>query len=556
MDARTFGMLFREPYDRPEDRGGASPRYRLERRDGMIVEKDVAVTLRDGVRIFVDVFRPADDRPAAPIIAWSPYGKHIPNQPERYVNAGIDPADVNADTAFEAPNPHLFVPRGFAVIVADIRGTWYCEGDATFISQQESEDFFDLIEWAGTQPWSNGKVGLSGVSYLTVSQWRVAGLHPPHLAAINPWEGWTDTYREVCRHGGIPDTSFWPYIHRRWGASTTRIEDLAALTEQHPLFDEYWASKVPDLEEVTVPAYVVACWADQGLHLRGTLEGYKRISSEQKWLEVHGRKKWAYYYAPDSVRRQLAFFDHFLRDIDNEVPDWPRVNLEIRERYFVGEMRAEGGWPIKRTQYRRLYLNPDAGTLEPDPPASVSSLSYDATDVGELPGHAAFTLRFDEDCELTGHMSLHLYLCIDEGDDADIFVGIQKLDRDGAIVPFAYYSQFDDGPVALGWLRSSHREIDDEKSTEFQPVLTHERTVKLTPGEVTRHEIEIWPSSTLFRSGESLRLVIQGTDINRYSKETAPVYFRHEASVNRGRHTVFGGGEHASCLVVPVIPAA
>src|SRR5208337_4318913 len=107
------------------------------------------------------------------------------------------------------------------------RGMWYSEGDATFISPEEGEDLYDLIEWAGTQPWSNGKVGLSGVSYLAFAQWHVAALQPPHLAAINPWEGWSDTYREVAYQGGIPDTRVWPLLFYLWGVGTNRIEDLA-----------------------------------------------------------------------------------------------------------------------------------------------------------------------------------------------------------------------------------------------------------------------------------------------------------------------------------------
>ncbi|MBL4891969.1 MAG: CocE/NonD family hydrolase [Rhizobiaceae bacterium] len=82
--------------------------------------------------------------------------------------------------------------HGYAVINVDPRGTWHSEGRATYLSPEEAEDFADVIEWAGTRDWSNGNVGFSGVSYLTSSQWLVAELNPPHLKAINPWEGWTD----------------------------------------------------------------------------------------------------------------------------------------------------------------------------------------------------------------------------------------------------------------------------------------------------------------------------------------------------------------------------
>ena len=172
----------------------------------------------------------------------------------------------------------------------------------------EALDCYDLIEWAGTQPWSTGRVGLSGVSYLASIQWFVAALAPPHLAAINPWEGWSDTYREVARHGGIPETCFWRYLPSRWGHSVTEVEDLAAEDAEHPLYDAFWASKSAPLERITVPAFVVASWSDQGLHTRGTLEGFKQIASRQKWLEVHGRKKFLRARPDGTAARVLRSF--------------------------------------------------------------------------------------------------------------------------------------------------------------------------------------------------------------------------------------------------------
>ena len=173
---------------------------------------------------------------------------------------------------------------------------------------------------------------MTGVSYLTAIQWQVAPLRPPHLAAINPFEGFSDWYREFAYHGGIPETSFLPRGTGNLQYSTTRTEDTLANALAHPLYDAYWASKECDLEAIDVPAYVVASWSDHGLHTRGTLEAYKRMRSKQKWLEVHGRKKWHYYYEPSNVERQRAFFDHFLKAPGTSVPAWPKVLLEVRER--------------------------------------------------------------------------------------------------------------------------------------------------------------------------------------------------------------------------------
>ena len=363
--SKTYQYRYRAPRNTPEERGGKPPSYSriVENEHAMIIERDVAIPMRDGKQLYANIFRPADERPVPPIIAWSPYGKHVPFDPRRFLNAGVKDGDTSQYTAFEAPDPAFWIPNGYAVITVDVGGTWYSEGTAHYLSPEEAQDFYDAIEWAGTQSWSNGRVGLSGVSYLAQLQWRVAELNPPHLAAINPWEGWTDTYREVATHGGIPDTHFWPTLWNRWGASKSRIEDLEAETKEHPLFDDFWRSKAADFSKITVPAFVVASWTDQGLHTRGTFEGFKHIASKQKYLIAHGQKKWAHYYVPENMLRLRAFFDHVLKGADNEVKDWPKVLVEIRERNGVAKLRAESEWPLARTQYTKLYLDAATGRM-------------------------------------------------------------------------------------------------------------------------------------------------------------------------------------------------
>jgi len=549
------GYLFRLPWSTPESRAGRPPQPRTEKLRGMLIERDVAVAVAPGETIYIDVYRPDTQIPAAPLIAWSPYGKHNPAPIGiLYPRSGVRPEHTSEITTFEAPDPVYWVPHGYAIITADIPGTWYSQGRATYCSPEEARAFAGLIEWAGTQPWSNGRVGLSGVSYLTTSQWRVAELSPPHLAAINPWEGWTDTYREVVRHGGIPETSFWPYIWARWGASVTEVEDLAAETAAHPFYDDFWRSKSADLEKITVPAFVVASWSDHGLHSRGTLEGFRRISSVQKWLDVHGRKKWAYYYDPESVERQRVFFDYFLHDRGPGPVDWPAVRMEARESYYRGRHRTASQWPPAETDYRRLYLRASSGSLEPEPGEAEEQVSYDSLGSGLAPRRAQFEISFGSPIELIGHTVATLYLSAPEAqsEDLDVFVALFKLDAQGRPVPFPYYAQFEDGPVAVGWQRASHREPDRERSTPYLPVLAHQRALPVPRGEIVRLDIEVLPSGTRFEAGERLRLVVQGTDVNRYPKPA--VYARHEDTVNSGPHVVHTGGRFASCLVIPVLP--
>ena len=528
------------------------PLFSEIREHGLRIERNLTVRLRDGVRIFVDVYRPdgaAGERNLPALLGWSPYGKHNTSPRLAWPAAGVQDGWMSAYTAFEAPDPLFWCQRGYAVVYPDPRGSWYSEGELRHGGMGESEDCFDLIAWLGEQSWSNGKVGMTGVSYLTAIQWQVAPLHPPNLAAINPFEGFSDWYREFAYHGGIPETGFLPRGSGNLKYSTTRTEDTLANARAHPLHDAYWTSKECDLDAIEVPAYVVASWSDHGLHTRGTLEAYKRMRSKQKWLEVHGRKKWAYYYEPAHVEKQRQFFDHFLKQASVAVPAWPKVLIEVRERANVGTFRGEREWPLARTEFRKLYLDAEQGALLDAPVFAASEARYDplAED-----GRAVFDYVFAADTELTGHMKLHLWVEAVGANDMDLFVGLQKLDRRGEVVPFVFYALLENGPVALGWLRASHRELDSRRSTPEQPVHTHTREQLLAPGVRVPVEIEIWPSSTLFRAGERLRVVVQGQDVMREGLPNAP-FARHEDTRNRGTHVVHTGAAFDSYLLVPVI---
>jgi uncharacterized protein len=530
--------------------GGCPPlEHRLVRADGMLIEYDAPVRMRDGVEIYVDVFRPETAEKVPVIVAWGPYGKHAPVKYDIFPKHGVEPAWVSKYAGFEAPDPLYWTRHGYSVVNVDPRGMWHSQGDATFYSAQEAQDVYDFIEWAGSQPWSNGKVGMSGVSYLAIVQWRAAAERPPHLAAINPWEGVSDRYREMAYHGGIPEDRFGPmWRSRRVPYSEHRVEDTVAMYADHPLWDSYWESKTPDLSRIEVPAFVVASWSDQGLHTRGTLEGFKQIRSEHKWLEIHGRKKWQYYYQPDNVDRLRLFFDRFLKGVENEVDAWPKVRLEVRDRFYVGEFRAEDEWPLARTRYEKLYVDAANGTLRSSPSEGEASMSYQPAS-GE---RAEFVHRFGSTTELIGPMKLRLWVEAQGSDDMDLFVGVRKLDTHGEVVPFSYLNALEDGPVALGWLRVSHRELDPRRSTPERPWHTHRREQRLVPGEIVPVDIEIWPSGTRFAPGEQLLVVVQGSDVQSYPPGV--VSMGHSVTRNAGTHVIHSGGRYDSHLLVPVIP--
>ena len=530
-------------YGRP---AGPAVNTREEQVDGLRILRDVPVEMRDGVTIYTDIYLPegAGSQPIlGTIVGWAAFGKH--NTSDRLPpSTGLPAGSISRHTAFEVTDPVFWCPKGYAIVFPDPRGAWNSEGAYVQVGQ-EIEDAYDLCEWLGVQPWSNGKVAFTGVSYPGTIAWGVAAKNPRHLAAIMPWEGFTDMYREFAYHGGIRETGHTFLVDKIVKWEGKKSEAIKANYDAHPFDDEYWAYKRPDLSKITVPAYVCGSWSDQGLHCRGTFEGFRHIRSDQKWLQAHGRQKWAEYYKPENVQRQLQFFDKFLLGKDSGIEERPPVEIEIRERAFVGEIRAEQEWPLARTEHRKLFLGANGATSFV-PFSDSSSISYDAQT-----GSAIFEHKFEEDTELTGYMNLTLFVEAQGSHDLDLFVGLLKFDAQGDYVGLPYFSYHTDGPVALGWLRASHRELA-ESATPAQPIHVHRREQPLHAGEIVEANVEIWPSSTLFRKGETLRIVVQGHDL--YTYEHAHEYGSHLDTRNAGKHAVHFGPNYPSNLLLPVIP--
>ncbi len=291
--------------DSDEDRGAVT--YPLP--GGVLVERDIWVQMRDGVRLNATVFRPEVEGRYPVIMCVTVYGKdRCPNDYStlpKIRNSGnaVGTLRISDVTPWEAPDPGFWVPNGYVVLVADARGYYRSEGEAGIYSEKDPEDYEDLIGWAGVQPWSTGAVGLSGVSYLAISQWMCASTtKPAHLKAIVLWEGASDLLRDIVEHGGIPETRFLPGYYsgslaRGAGeAVAERGQKLIEASARHPF----------PLETIEVPALVCGSWSLQGLHSRGAFEGFMRISSKRKWLYTHGGCEWDRYYSADAVEWQKA----------------------------------------------------------------------------------------------------------------------------------------------------------------------------------------------------------------------------------------------------------
>jgi predicted acyl esterase len=526
----------------------------------IIAEKDVPIPMRDGLKLAANIFRPAGPGKFPVIIAFTAFSKDgLWSSNRNGWGMAYEPYSptITGSTAFEAEDPLFWVNHEYALAIVDPRGFYRSPGQIRtaeidgVVGEQAvlheglwARDMYDAIEWAGTQEWSSGNVGMSGVSILGFSQWRAAALNPPHLKAFIPWEAQTDYYRDVMFRGGVPDTEWGKLIGRHrlthnpaWPLPEKEDPPPPVVKEE----DEF-------LAEITAPALICATWSNHGVHTRGAFRAFRKISSLQKWLYTHGRQEWSEFYTAEAQTIRKLFFDHFLKGIDSRILDIPGVRLETRETLDRYSVRHEKDFPVPGTKYRRFFLDATDGRLKPEKNSRQSKADYDSA-----AGKAVFDHKFDRDTELTGYMSLKLWVSPEEAEDMDIFVTLRKLDRSGQEVFFDAWLMLGRYPVAFGWLRLSHRELDKEKSTPWEPYLKSVtgpgETMK--PGQIVPCEVPILPSGTLFREGETLRLVVSGIF---GGGEIKNVPYGFNASVNKGTHSIYTGGKYGSYLLVPVVP--
>lgn len=513
----------------------------------IMVEQDVPVPLRDGVTIRVDIYRPVGDEVCPSIMGWSPYGKRgsfLNNDDFGHpTRMDVPVAWEDGLNKFEAPNPAYWVAHGYAVIAPDSRGTFMSEGDVRTWGEQEPMDEYDLIEWVAEQPWSNGKVGLTGNSMLAMSQWFVAAMRPPHLTAIAPWEGASDIYRDVFARGGIPETIFTEGIFSHIYGNN-RTEDPVAMIKKYPRYNAYWESKRADLEQIEVPAYIVASWTNI-LHTNGTCAGWRDISSKEKWLRVNNTHEWTDYYDPANVEDLRCFFDHYLKGLDNGWEATPPVRLAVLDPGNTDTLnRGEKDFPLSRQKFIAYYLGA-TGQLDTNISSEAAEFSYDSSGVEGV----SFRMTFDKETELTGYMKLKLWVEARGNDDMDLFAFVRKIDAAGNIqMPTVVTDRTHVGPN--GRLRVSLRATDPARSTTSEPFMTFDHEEKLRQGEIVPVEIGFWPYSIRWQAGESLELLIIGADL--LVRPEFP-QFPRIPTINHGRHVVHVGGSYDSHLLVPSI---
>ncbi|MDQ2740595.1 MAG: CocE/NonD family hydrolase [Actinomycetota bacterium] len=583
---------------------GAAARNELRRNIRGIVKKtDVKIPLRDGSFICADVFHPADDCQYPVVMNQGFYGKSfdhgcIGNEAEaqqkeeledRYFTGNPDGLQYENH---ESVDSSVWVPSGYVCVRVDARGVGNSPGLQAPFSVQQAADYYDAIEWAGTQPWSNGNVGLWGMSYLAMTQHAVASLQPPHLKAMIALGTDADLYNEAIYGGGLFGEGFWTWWQAAmtghnyngerqetdWLARmlATPFNDLSAYGPQGSIFMQ------PELEKATAPVWIVGPQTGIVIHQLGSSETFIR-STGVKAKKFDFVDAWfPHSYKASTISEHMAFFDHWLKGVDNGAMDGAPVRVQIRTGNGGNYVAEEFQWPIARTTYRRWYLDASPSDWVGDGrrtdflrigeniPAADTSASYDAhLDRGRpIPaptGFAGGTPRWStgvsfisdpltEDLVLAGYMKIGLWVS-STSSDMDVFVSLRVLDEQDREIRYeSLVPPIDPAnihPVGHGLLKVSHRAIDEARSTEYWPVHTHAEAdhQPLEDGDIVAIEVGLYPSSALIRRGCRLRI-----DVQPYSPAGLPTRAYDESYHLGATNTVYTGPDHPSYVQLPIVP--
>lgn len=506
----------------------------------MIKEKDVPLTMRDGTVLYADVFLPVTEEKIPAIISWAPYGKGgtgawtLDEFPGRL---GISKSRLSGLQAWEGCDPGYWCDKGYAIVQVDARGAFHSEGQLAYFSSQEGRDGYDTVEQIANMDWCSGKIGFAGNSWLALSQWRIAEQCPPHLAAIAPWEGLTDPYRDIFARGGIPDLGFPELVLQRLYGNG-EAEDPMAMMQEHPLIDWYWEDKAVDTSKIEVPVYAVASYTN-AVHVEGTFRGWRNLKSSN-WLRIHNTVEWPDFYTEEYVEDLRKFFDRYLKERENGWEDTPHVRMSVLDpghEDIVG--RPENSFPANGAAQRNLYLDMQNGTLTETVPPTETTTEYE---INSDKACADFRYEFREDTEISGYPVLKLWVSLDGYVDGDLFVQMQKLDADGnqlfhhalGIPPFG---------GSEGLVRLSRRSLKATASQE-PPEYAFTQEEMLREGEIVPVTIPLSPIAMRWHKGEVLRLRISANPLRGATLPGVPA----PKKLPGKRHILHGGGKYDACL--------
>ncbi|OGA73004.1 MAG: hypothetical protein A3G27_04150 [Betaproteobacteria bacterium RIFCSPLOWO2_12_FULL_66_14] len=551
----------------------SQPQYKVK------AEKDVFVTMRDGVRIAVDIYRPDANVKVPALLGMSPYAKDVQKLPifeyptDRDLgNGGIEAGDTG-----------YFVSRGYAHVIAESRGTGISEGHYGVFSGKEQEDGYDLVEWIAKQPWCNGNVGMLGMSYFGMIQLLVAAQRPPHLKAIFPIDAATDMYRHWGYHGGVLHLSFlatwWDSSLVVNSAAASDIDEgdqkriIESLLENpdirsHPrlyktlkwrhknphLFDilvhpfdgpYYWErSASAKFGQIDIPCHLLSRWTAQYIHLPGAFSAYAGIKAPRRMM-ITMPESGVGFNRPWHENHDLVvrWYDHWLKGIDTGVMEDPPITILVQG---TNRWRHENEWPLARTQWTPLYLGVQ-NRLKSDTPGWNERPDHFTNAAGLQPGGKVPSLRYAteplaENTEVTGPIALYLYASL-TSDDTNWIVELNDAAPDGS-----------ETRVSIGWLKASHRELDESRSQPHKPFHPHTRAIPVEPGSVLEYAVEICDTCYVFKAGHRIQLLVKAQDAPWEGTSYIYRISNHLSPSRETRHTIYHTPEYPSRLLLPVIP--
>ena len=490
---------------------------------------DVSVPLRDGSALLADVFVPSDGRPVPAVLRLGPYGRAFGFGPlvteadrrgsERRETAWFEDHSSGAGAAAYGENltsvdAFTWVPRGYAVVRVDERGTGGTRGPLQPFSRQEAIDYYDVIEWVAAQDWCTGAVGLAAASYGATIQWNVARLRPPSLRAMIPWATDIDSYRELAYPGGILHEG---YRNWWWASVAPNITpgevapDFVQMLREHPLYDERFYGRDGDgpisaeLDQIDLP-FLTAVSQNATLHAHGGFEAFRQCPSPDKRLLVVDSHYYPFFFkwCLDDL---FAFFDRWLKGDGAALNHRPRVRYALLTGQGTFAWREAPTWPPPGAEPLELHLDASTGAARYEPPGEDATSTYAADDQDPTRSGVSFlTPPFDCDMALVGHIAAHLTVS-SSSYDADVFVSIDVVDTDGEPISF-HVGGNPSTPITSGCLKASHRALHPELSRPERPVHLHgsDDVEPLQPGAPTQLDIELAAISVAVAEGHRLRI--------------------------------------------------
>ncbi|KAH6722474.1 X-Pro dipeptidyl-peptidase C-terminal non-catalytic domain-containing protein [Leptodontidium sp. 2 PMI_412] len=553
---------------------------------GFKVLRDVHIPTRNGEHVLGDVYLPLQHQLGETypvLLSCTIYGRRVfhsgPNLDDAdeilaFEKAEDDWHSASTDVPIQLPrgswgpgweaqrgfeniatfNTFSYVPHGYAMVKIDPRGVSQTPG-ARGVPGQLPEDFFDAVEWASTQSWSDGSSALVGSSYGANTQWNVASMRPKGLKCFVPYGTDLDLYREAAYTGGIPTHRYLDDWFARVQKSSPKWPDhmdLLGMMKSHPFHDAVWQSISTRTDQHDLPCFLAAPQIFI-IHGRGAFEAWRIRRPENTHLQLVDCNYYAW-ASREASGKILQFLGRHLKG--SEYPNLERVGIQMRLGYNKWYWRKENNWPVPGTQYTKWHLGVDGGLSTQDSSGPEKAFSYSSkTALSGKSGVSFISTAFETDVEFAGHFKAVLSIS-SSSSDADVAVSLWAVSPDGVIVP--YSSAGLPEPLAKGFLRASHRKTDPTKSLPERPWHTHTQAdnALLNPDEVVELEIEIFPAAGRVRKGWKLRVDVSPSehqpDIPGYSPVEMRVWYGE--GHDEGTNTVHVGGDRANYIYCPVVP--